>query len=415
MSATLAPARRRRLPRLLQDTAFRRYWSGQTVSLLGDQITLLALPLLAVLGAHAGAAQMGYLTAAELLPSLLLSLLAGAWADRRAYKRRIMIMADAGRAVLLLAIPLLYVLDALTLTQLYVVAFLIGTMSVLFEVCRTTLFVSLVSKEDYIPANALLNGARAMSFVAGPSVGGVLVQVLSAPVALVADALSYLYSAVLLGRIRPVEPPPSTAPGLGIGQGLRFIARSPVMRAMLAASTTLNLFNYMFHALLVLYAVRYLHFSPGLLGLVFGVASVGALIGAAVTGRLVDRLGIGPVFVFSYVLFPAPLVLVPLAGGDQPLVVAMFFAAEFLAGMGVMILDIVAGSIQTAVVPDELRARVAGAHRTINYGIRPVGALLGGAVGAAIGVHPTLWIATVGALAGVLWLLPSPIPRMRRL
>jgi predicted MFS family arabinose efflux permease len=171
----------------------------------------------------------------------------------------------------------------------------------------------------------------------------------------------------------------------------------------------------MFSALLILYVVRFLHLSPGLLGIVIGVASVGAVSGAALAGRLSRRFGVGPTLVAGYLLFPAPLILVPLASGDKTTVVAMLFAAELLSGMGVMLLDIVGGSIQAAVIPDDLRARVSGAHRTINYGIRPVGALLGGALGATLGVHPTLWIASVGALGGVLWLLVSPIPRMRTL
>jgi len=402
-------------PRLLSRLPFRRYWTAQTISMFGDQISLLALPLLAVIATQAGPAQMGALTAAGLIPSLLFSLLAGAWVDRRPDKRRIMIAADLGRAFLLLLIPLLYLVGLLSMTELYVVAFLVGALSVLFEVCRTTLFVSLVGKEDYITANSLLNGSRAMTFVAGPSVGGVLVQVLTAPLALVADALSYLLSGLLLARIHPVEPQPSRAKGFGLAEGLRFIWRSRIMRSMLAASTTLNLFNYMFSALIILYAVTTLHLSPGLLGVVIGVASIGALAGAALAGRMTARFGVGPTLIFSYILFPAPLILVPLASGDKTTVVAMLFAAEFLSGLGVMLLDIVGGSLQAAVIPDDLRARVSGAHRTINYGIRPIGALIGGGLGVAIGVHNTLWISTVGAVCAVLWLLLSPIPRIRTL
>jgi MFS family permease len=404
------------VPRLLREPNFRRYWWAQTISLFGDQISLLALPLVAILVADAGPAQMGYLTAAGLVPSLLFSLVAGAWADRRPYKRQVMIVADLGRAGALVAIPVLYAAGALTMLQLYAVAFAVGALSVLFEVCRTTLFVSLVDRDDYISANALLNGSRALSFVGGPSVAGPLVQLLSAPVALLADAVSYLYSGWLLGRTRAVEPPPSVAPGLGIVAGLRFYAREPVLRAMLVASTVLNLFNYMFSALIVLYAVTYLHITPAVLGLVIGVASVGALIGAAASRRLANRIGVGPALLLSYVLFPAPLILLPIVdGASLPVAVGALLVAEFVSGLGVMILDIVGGSIQTAVVPDELRARVAGAHRTVNYGIRPVGALLGGTLGATIGVVPTLWIATVGAVGSGLFLLPSPIPRMRRL
>jgi MFS family permease len=405
----------RLLPRLLRQTPFRRYWSAQTVSLFGDQISLLALPLLAVLGTGAGPAEMGYLTAAALAPNLLFSLLAGAWIDRCASRRRIMVFADLGRAVLLAAVPTIFLLGGLTLEHLYLVAFLTGTLAVLFEVAHSTLFVSLVPRRDYVEANTLLNGSRAMSFVAGPSVGGLLVQVVGAPFALLVDGLSYLVSALFLTRIRPVEPAPDGGRGLGLGQGLRFIWRSEILRAALLGTTTLNLFNYMFSALFVLYVSTELGVSPGVLGALIGAGAFGALLGAAATGRLVRGAGIGPTVLLSFLAFPAPLLLVPLAGGPTPVVLAMLFAAEFLSGLGVMMLDITVGSLQTAVIPDALRARVAGAQRTVNYGIRPVGALIGGGLGAAVGVRPTLWIATVGALAGLLWVLRSPIGRLRDL
>nr|MDT0659698.1 MFS transporter [Micromonospora sp. DSM 115978] len=405
----------RLVPRLLRRTPFRRYWSAQTVSLFGDQISLLALPLLAVLGAGAGPAQMGYLTAAALLPNLLFSLLAGAWIDRSSSRRRIMIGADLGRAAALAALPVAFLIGGLTMEHLYLAAFLTGTLAVLFEVAHSTLFVSLVPRGDYVRANTLLNGSRAMSYVAGPSVGGLLVQVIGAPFALLADAVSYLVSALFLTRIRPTEPPPDGGRGLGLGQGLRFIARSRVLRAALLGTTTLNLFNYMFAALFVLYVSTELGVPPGLLGALIGAGAFGALLGAAVTGRLVRRLGIGPTVLVSFLAFPAPLLLVPLAGGPTPAVLGMLLVAEFVSGLGVLMLDITVGSLQTAVIPDALRARVAGAQRTINYGIRPIGALIGGGLGAALGVRPTLWIATVGALAGVLWVLPSPIAKLRDL
>ncbi|MFB9234000.1 MFS transporter [Plantactinospora siamensis] len=415
MTAVREPRARAWAPPLLRDPPFRRYWSGQTVSLLGDQITEIALPLLAVLVAHAGPAQMGYLTAAALLPNLLFSLVAGAWADRRADKRRIMILADLGRAAALLAVPTLYLTGRLALPVLYLIAFAVGTLSVAFEVCRSTLFASLVNRRDYLAANALLNGSRAFSFVAGTSAGGLLVQFLTAPVALLVDGLSYLYSAWAIARVRVTEPAPPTERGLAVGRGLSFLARSPVMRALVCGSTTLNLFNYMFHALFILYATRYLRIAPGVLGVALGVASIGSLLGATLARRLADRFGVGRTLVASYLLFPAPLILIPLATGPHALVLATLCAAEFLSGAGVMVLDIVGGSVQTSVVPDGLRARVSGAYRTLNYGIRPIGAVLGGALGAALGVRTGLWIATVGATAGTGWLLASPIPRLHRL
>jgi predicted MFS family arabinose efflux permease len=255
-----------------------------------------------------------------------------------------------------------------------------------------------------------------MSYVAGPGAGGVLVQVLTAPVALLVDAVSYLFSAAFLARIHPVEPAPAQrGRGLGIADGLRYLARSPVLRSTMLSTTTLNLFNYMFAALFVLYASTELDVSPGLLGAVIAVGSIGGLLGAAATGRLVRRFGIGRALVFSTVLFPAPLILVPLADGPQAVVLTALVIAEFLSGFGVMMLDITVGSVQTAYTREAMLARATGAKRTINYGIRPIGALLGGALGATIGVRPTLWIATVGAVAGLFWVLPSSVRGIKEL
>ena len=195
------------IPQLLRRAgAFRWYWVGQTVSLFGDQITYVAVPLVAVLYLHASPAEMGYLVAAAWLPYLLFALQAGALVDRYGHRRLIMIGADLGRALLLLTVPAAAALHHLALLQLYAVIFLSGTLSTFFNVSMATLFVSMLEREDYLHGQSLLNGSRAFSFVGGPAVAGTLVQAFSGPVALVVDAFSFLVSALCLGRIRPVEP-----------------------------------------------------------------------------------------------------------------------------------------------------------------------------------------------------------------
>jgi MFS family permease len=404
------------VPALLRENGeFRAFWAGQLISLFGDQITLLALPLLAVLLLHAGAREMGYLTAAGLVPTLLFALHAGALVDRRGRRRQVMIAADIGRAVLLLTVPIAYTVGRLTMVHLFVVAFLVGTLSVLFMVSYGALFVSLVPRDRYVEGNALLHGSRALSFVGGPSLGGLLVQIFSAPFALVADAVSFFASAFFLGRIAPAEPPTEKNGHGQIFAGARFILQSPVIRASLAAGATFNFFNLMFSALFVLYATRTLGVQPAMLGAVLGAGAVGAVFGSTITGWLGRRIGIGPTYILGCVLFPLPLVLVPAAAGPALMVLAFLFAARFGSGLGVMVLDISFGSIFAALIPHHLRSRVSGAFTVVNYGVRPLGSLAGGFLGSAIGIRPTLWIATVGAIAGFLWLLPSPLPRMKTL
>jgi MFS family permease len=408
--------RRRLVPPLLRSNPpFRQFWTGQTISLFGDQVTLLAIPLLAVVSLDASAAQMGLLTAAGMAPNLLFSVHAGAWADRRPSRRRLMLATDLGRAVLIATIPLAAVLGLLTLAQLYVVAFAVGSLGVLFFVSYNTLFVSLVGRDDYIDASSLLNGSRALSLVGGNGVAGILVQALSASGALLADAVSFLLSASFLRRISPLEPEPAADGGGQLVAGGRFIARTPLMRACLGASATLNLFTAAFFALLILYATESLGIRAAALGLALGVGALGSVLGTMIAGRLSRRLGFGRVLMLAFVLAPAPLLLVPAAGGPKPVTISLVALAEFSSGIGMMILDVGLGALFAALVPDELRSRVTGSYLLVNYGVRPVGALGGGLLAATIGLRPTLWIATAGALGGVLWLLPSPMPALRTL
>ena len=228
-----------------------------------------------------------------------------------------MLAADIGRAALLATIPIAYELDVLTFAQLYVVGFLVGALSVLFSVSYSSLFVSLVPREQYVEASSLLNGSRALSFVAGPSVGGLLVQVLSAPLAIVADALSFVASALSLGSISPAELPTEEAERGHVAGGIRYILGSAVIRASLAATATINFFNFMLFAVVILYANRELGVGPGLLGLVLGAGAVGGVLGSVVTGRIVKRIGVGPALMLGCIIFPTPLLLIPLAAGPR--------------------------------------------------------------------------------------------------
>ncbi|HWG02708.1 MAG TPA: MFS transporter [Trebonia sp.] len=422
-AGTRARVRRGLVPALLRDQVFRRYWSATTVSLFGDQVSSIAVPLTAVLALHAGAAEMGFLTALQWLPSLLFGMHAGAWADQRGRRRETMIACDLGRFLLLATVPVCYALHVLTLWQLLAVVFAAGTLSALFSVCDGTLFVSIVEPSRYVDGQSLIYGSRALSFMGGPSLGGLLTQLLSAPFAIAADSLSFLGSAFFLRRISPAEPPADDGTG-GVLAGLSFIARSAIVRSSLIGVAVINFFNLMFSALVTLYAIRVLHVPAGVLGLVLGAGAAGGVIGAALTKRLCARLGAGLTYVLGCLGFTAPLALVPLAPvpvlvaghgavTGEPAVLAMLFAAEFLSGFGVMVLDISIAAIFAVVIPPSVRSRVSGAFQAINYGTRPPGALLGGLLGSVLGLREALWIAVAGAVAGALLLLPSPLPGFR--
>jgi predicted MFS family arabinose efflux permease len=403
-------------PLLRRNRSFRNFWTGQTISLFGDEITLLALPLLAVLELHAGAAEMGLLGAAAVAPNLLFSIHLGAWSDRRRRRKALMVAADLVRALLLLTIPAAALLGILSLAQLYVVAFAAGSLSVLFSVAYNVVFVRLVARDEYIDAGSLLNGSRAVSIVGGNGIAGLLVHWFSAPFALFLDACSYLASAFFVGRAE-VEEAPDAEPSREEGNiaGIGFIARTPLIRACVLAAATLNLFNFGFYALLVLYATDSLGVGAGGIGLAFAIGGVGCMVGAALAGPVSRRFGLGPSLIFGFVLIPAPLLLVPLAGGMTQLSLGLLIVAEFFNGIGVMLLDVGLGALWAAAVPDRLRARVSGAFLLVNYGVRPLGALAGGLLATLIGLQTTMWVTAIGALAGVLWLLPSPIPRLREL
>jgi MFS family permease len=403
------------VPPLLRQRVFRLYWSAQTISMLGDQISGIALPLVGVITLRASAGQMGVLTALVWAPNLVLAIHAGAFADRWGRRRWVMMGADIGRALLLASVPAAAALGVLSMAQLYVVAFAAGSLSVFFQVSDSTLFMCVVERDDFLDANSLVYGSRAASFMAGPSLGGILTQALSAPVALLVDAASFVASARFLSRISPTEPDPQRPQPGHLTAGIRFIRRTPVLLYELASTATVNFFNFAFFALFLLYATRTLHVRPGTLGVVLGIGAIGGLIGAVVTRRLSDRIGVGPSFVLGSVLFPAPLILVPLASGPHALVIALLFLAEFLSGIGVMILDITAGSINAALIPADLRSRVQGAYTIVNYGVRPLGSLWAGLAASTLGIHAVLWIATIGGAVSALWLLPSPLPRLKAL
>ncbi|MEA2654297.1 MAG: hypothetical protein QOI37_1524 [Chloroflexota bacterium] len=418
----MGPARLRRFtPPLLHDAPdFRRLWVGQTISVFGDQVTQLGLPLVAVLTLGADATQMGTLTAIGLLPHLLFSLPAGVWLDRVRARRRLMIAADIGRAALIASIPIAYAAHALSMPQLYVVGFLSGSLAVVFDLSWNTLFVAVTERERYVEAMALLNGSRSLASVGGPTIGGLLVQAFGAPLAMLVDGASFLGSVVFLRRIQAPEPPIEHEEGSTrerLLAGLSFVLRDPIMRPTLLSVAVINLFTFASTALFILYATSTLGVSPGALGLALGTGAVGAVIGAIFATRIGRRVGLGPAYALGCVIFPVSLLLIPLAGPEMPslLILALLFGSEFGAGLGVMILDINVGAIIYARTPDRIRARAGGAFRFINYGVRPIGALLGGLLGGALGVRQAILIATILAIAGVLFLVGSPVLRLREL
>ena len=396
------------VPRLLRvNRPFRDFWTGQTISLFGDQIALLAIPLLAVITLHADAEQMGLLAAVELAPSLLFAIHLGAWADRHHSRRDLLVVADLGRAALLFVVPVAALLGFLTMPLLYVVAFLTGSFGVLFMVSEQTVFTSLVRPREYVEANSLLVGSRSLAAVGGKALGGLLVAVLTAPVAVAVDAASFLASAFFVRRAEVPEPAVASEDSGGLAAGVRFVRRTPLLRSALLGTATFNLFNTAFWALLVLFATHRMELGSGAIGVALGLGALGSLLGSAAARPLAGRFGLGRVLTLAFVVAAAPLLLVPLSPGPPWVAMVLLTVAEFGSGFGVLVLDISLGSFQAAVIPDQLRSRAWGAILVVNWGVRPIGALAGGLVAGLIGLEATMWICAIGGTTGVLWLLGS--------
>jgi MFS family permease len=408
----------RPVPPLRRQSAFVRLWASVSVSVFGDQISALAIPLAAVLMLHASATEMGLLTALFWLPHLVFSLPVGVWVDARPVKRRVMVVADVARAACLASIPLAAAFDALSLEQLYIVVFLVGSCAVFFDLSYSSFFTATVPREQVLAANGRLSTSRAVAYVAGPSLAGVLVQVLTAPLAILADAVSFVASALFLRGARVDEPfheSRGVSALLRTKEGIRILMHHPLLRGSVGCASTVNFFTFMIAAVYVLYASRTLGLSSGVIGITLGVGAVGALLGALVAPRIGRRIGLGPTIVLGCLLFSGPFVVLPFAAGSTFEKAAILSAVEFVSGFGVMLFDTNSNSMTALAVPQRLRARIAGASRVFNYGTRPFGALAGGVLAGAIGIRPMLLLAAVGAVSSVSWLLASPIAGTREL
>ena len=405
-----------RLTGLWRNPDFLKLWAGQTVSAFGDQVSLLALPLTAVLVLGATPAQMGFLGAAETAPYLLVGLFAGVWVDRLR-RRPIMIVADLGRAALLGSIPVSAAFDLLRVEQLYAVGFLVGVLNVFFAAANQATLPSVVEREQLVEGNSKFALSRSLARIAGPGATGGLVQLVTAPVVIVLDALSFVVSALCVAFIRRPEPgPPASAQHRGIwreiGEGLRLLGH-PLRRAIAGSAGTFNCFATLLSTVYVLYVTRELGITPAALGLILTVGAPGALLGALLGGRALQRFGIGPVMLGGLLLAGASRLVIPLASGPAIAVVALLIAAQFLYGLGTTLYDVNSVSLQQAITPDRYLGRTRASMSVIVAGTMPIGALIGGALGQSIGLRFTLAVGAIGSLFAVAWIAFSPARALR--
>jgi MFS family permease len=406
-----------RRPSLWRHGEFMKLWTGQTISQVGSQITVLALPLTAILLFDASPFQVGLLSTAEFLPFVLFGLPAGVWVDRMA-RKPILVIADVGRFVTLGSIPLAYALGVLHVAQLYVVGFVSGILTVFFDVAYGAYMPSLISRDRLVEGNSNLEISRSGAQLAGPGLAGVLVQALKAPVAILADAVSYLGSVGFLLAIRSEEAPVETPSGdatpprmrTQIGEGLRYVLRNPLFRPLAACTATLNLFSMMAQAVLLLFAVRTLGLRPGTIGLILTVGNVGFLAGAFTAARIARRVGIGPTIIAAALLIGVGPALLPLAtrGSAVPVMVAYGVIATFGGGL----YNINVRSLAQTITPDRMLGRLVATMRFIVWGTIPLGGFLGGLLGGTIGLRPTLVLAGAGGIVAFIPPLLSPVRRL---
>lgn len=404
-------------PSLWRNGAFLRLWAADAVSQVGTAVTGLALPLTAIVWLGAGPAEMGLLGAARQAPYLLTSLLVGVWVDRLP-RRRIMVATDLGRAALLAWMPVAAWLGALRIEQLYLVAFGIGLLAVFAEVAATSIVPSLVAREQIFDANGRMQATASVAQVGGPGLAGMLVQAIGAPIAILVDVVSFVLSALVVGSIRVEEPPrPRRAerPGFWreVREGLVGLLGIRVIRDMTISSALGNLGLQVMQAVLFLYMIRELGFEPTLVGLVLGVSGFASIAGAAFASRIGRRIGPGPAVVYGTLLFELGMLARPLAAPPAEVALVVLVVGQLVLGFGAQVYSVNQIGVRQQMTPDHLLGRVNASRRFIVFGIGPIGALIGGLLGEAIGLRPTLWVGGLIATLSFLWVFLSPVRRLR--
>lgn len=398
---------------------FLKFWSGETLSLFGTQITTLAIPLTAVLVFQATPTQVGLLRFLQLVPYLGLAMVFGVWVDR-ARRKRVMMLANGARMVLIAAIPILSATHRLTLALLLAIACAVGVFSVLFDVSWMAFVPTLVKEpEQYVEANQKLGVTSSSADIAGPGVAGTIISALSAPTALAADAFSYLFSLATLLWIRTPEPKAPAADTRNerrlraeLAEGLRFVFGDRILRPLALVAPFCNFVMVGVWTMFLLYASRGVGLSSAQIGVVFASSSVGGLVGATVSRRLIQRFRLGAVYAASMsAIFLAPL-LIPLASGSRPVLLATFIASFFLAYLGLGVANVVVISLRQTSTPPELMGRMNAAFRMVLFGGGALGGLAGGFVSGAAGLRSGLLAVAVGSAVMVLPVLLSPVSRL---
>ncbi|MGW1791174.1 MFS transporter [Streptomyces tubercidicus] len=395
---------------------FRLLLAGAAAGQIGAQVTLVALPLVAVLELRAPAFQVGLLTAAETAAFLLVGLPAGAWVDRMR-KLPLMIRADVVRAVAMASIPLAAVADVLTMAQLYLVALVTGVATVFFDVAHQSFLPQLLPKDQLVSGNGALETVRSSAQVAGPGLGGGLVQLLGAPLAIVADAAGYVLSALFLWGIKQPESRPARVAGTSlrqdIGEGLRFVFGHRLLRVIAVTTGLANFFSATLMATQSVFLVRVLGLAPGVVGLVLAASAVGGLAGALCAGRLAARFGQARLIWLS-VLATGPFALLwPLSGHGAGAV--LFAVGSGVVFFGAVVYNVAQVSFRQALCPPRLLGRMNATLRFLMWGTLPLGALVGGALAESFGARTALAWCAAGFLLVPLPLLLSPLRRMRDL
>ena len=397
---------------------FMRLWGAQSISIFGTYIKIIALPLLAVTTLDASAFEMGLLTAAGSLPYLLMSLFVGVWVDRLR-KRPLLIASDVGRAICLLTIPVAALLDQLSIPLLAIVAFVHGALAMLFDVADTTYLPSLVRRDQLVEANGKLELSTSVAQISGPALAGGLVALLTSPFAILVNSISCLGSAMMLTRIRHVEAQPERhdheTTRSQIREGVTTIARSSILRALIAASTFSAFFGEVFMAVYIFFLADELGMGAGRIGFIFAMGGLGSLLGAWSSGPLSRRIGSGNTVVLGQAMFGLTGLFIPLALFIPTYAFPLIVVCEFLQWGFFVMYQVIAASMRQAFTPLPALGRVQATSLLSIRGSMPIGALLGGTIATVIGAAWTLVIGEIGIMLATIPLLLAPVRAIRSL